>query len=124
MRGTISTLLCVSVLTRIGCGGGGGVRKEFKPQAQEVLDELRDTERLIRRTRAVQSAISPPDVKAWQDMDGLVAALENRCRRLHARYMRERPALLTLTAQAVAHPHAVATRRPPLRRPARRQIAS
>src|SRR3954466_9879508 len=36
MRGNISTLLFVSLAMVIGCGGGGGVSKEFKPQAQQV----------------------------------------------------------------------------------------
>src|SRR3954471_22573919 len=36
MRGSISTLLFIGLATLVGCGGGGGVSKEFKPQAQNV----------------------------------------------------------------------------------------
>jgi len=93
-------------------------------RVQEALGRMHDLQMMTDRARRVQAALPPTDTAAWDQLDALIDALEDDCRRLHARYMRERPALLTLTAQAVAHPHAMATRRPPLRRPARRQIAS
>ena len=34
----------------------------------------------------------------WRDLDALVAALEDDCRRLHARYMRTRDALAAVAA--------------------------
>ena len=68
-------------------------------QTQDALDRLRDTERLIVRARRLQGGLTPPDLKAWQELDVLVAVLENRCRRLHARYVRERAALLALCAR-------------------------
>ncbi|MFN2579484.1 MAG: hypothetical protein ABR607_17595, partial [Pyrinomonadaceae bacterium] len=57
---------------------------------------------LIARTRHVQSSLATPDLKAWRDLDGVIVALENRCRGLHARYLGERPALLALCDRLVA----------------------
>jgi CHAD domain-containing protein len=77
--------------------GGSGVN-DLRPveQMQEALDRLRYTERLIRRVRRLQGALAPPDLKAWQELDAVIANLEDQCRRLHARYVRERPALVAL----------------------------
>ncbi len=63
---------------------------------EEALDRLRSAERLIARVRRLQAELAPPDPKAWQDLDALVVVLENRCRGLHARYVRERATLVAL----------------------------
>jgi CHAD domain-containing protein len=65
-------------------------------RAQEALDLLRDTEAFIVPLRALQSGLPASDPKAWQDLDAAVRLCENRCRRLHARYVRERSALVAL----------------------------
>jgi len=44
----------------------------------------------------VQAALAPPSLAAWRDLDALVLSLEDDCRRLHARYMRLRDALLAI----------------------------
>jgi CHAD domain-containing protein len=93
-------------------------------RVQEILGRMHDLQMMIDRARRVQAALPPSDKAAWDQLDTLIDAIEDDCRRLHGRYMRERPALLGITAQAVARPHAVAARRTTARRGARRQIAS
>ena len=52
--------------------------------------------------RHVQSSLATPDLKAWRDLDGLIIALETRCRGLHARYIRDRAALVALCDRLAA----------------------
>jgi CHAD domain-containing protein len=65
-------------------------------RGQSLLGRLRDLQVLIERVRRLQGSMPPPDLAARREMDALVIALENSCRLLHARYMRERVALLAL----------------------------
>jgi hypothetical protein len=65
----------------------------------QALDRIRDLQRLIAHVRKSQNTLGPRDLQAWHDLDATIIALENRCRRLHARYMRERPALIALCEQ-------------------------
>ena len=51
---------------------------------------------LIDRAREAQASLTPPDINAWRELDALVVALEEDCRRLHGRYMHDREALLAL----------------------------
>jgi CHAD domain-containing protein len=72
---------------------------------QELLGRLHDLEALLTRVRQVQAALTTPDIIVWRQLDGLVARLENSCRRLHARYVRDRGALdAVVTAIGVAPP--------------------
>ena len=66
---------------------------------QDALGRMHDLQTLIERIRQMQATLAPPSVAVWRALDGLVAALEADCRRLHARYMRGRPALETLVAR-------------------------
>lgn len=59
----------------------------------DALGRLRANERLIRRLRRFQAELTPAGLKTWQELDDLIVPLEHRCRRLHARYVRERDAL-------------------------------
>lgn len=68
-----------------------------------LLAELDDQQALIDRIRHVQGTLATPDLKAWRELDALVISLENRCRGLHARYVRERTALLALCDRLVAN---------------------
>lgn len=65
-------------------------------QAQELLGRLHDLQVLLDRVRQVQASLVPLDLTAWRQLDRLVVALENDCRRLHARYMRRRAALVAV----------------------------
>lgn len=68
-------------------------------RAQDILGRLHDLQVLIDRAREVQASLMPPDITAWRELHGLVVALEEDCRRLHGRYMRDRDALLALCAR-------------------------
>lgn len=77
-----------------------------------LLAELDDQQALIDRIRHLQSTLATPDLKAWRDLDVLVVSLETRCRGQHARYVRERTALVALCDRLVAHaPVATSTKR-------------
>jgi CHAD domain-containing protein len=61
---------------------------------QELLGRLHDLQMLIDRVRRVQGALVPPDLAVWRELDGVIRELETSCRRLHAKYMHDRTALL------------------------------
>jgi hypothetical protein len=63
----------------------------------------------------VQASLAPPTLADWRDIDALVFSVEDDCRRLHARYMRVRDALLELAERRSARTHT-----PPARTAARR----
>jgi CHAD domain-containing protein len=62
-------------------------------RAQELLGRMHDLEVLITRVREVQASPNPPSLAAWRQLDALVTTLEDMCRRMHARYVRERDGL-------------------------------
>jgi CHAD domain len=78
-------------------------------RSHTLLGELDDLQTLIDSIRQVQSTLATPDLKAWRDLDALVVSLENRCRGLHARYVRERTALVALCDRLVANAPAAAS---------------
>ncbi|MQA31349.1 MAG: CHAD domain-containing protein [Luteitalea sp.] len=65
-------------------------------RGQELLGRMHDLQVLIDRVRLVQGDLTPPNLVVWRELDTLVTVLEEGCRRLHGRYMRERPALVAL----------------------------
>lgn len=67
-------------------------------RGQDILGRLHDMQVLIDRVRQVQASLTPPTIAVWRALDTLVTALENDCRRLHARYMHLRPALEAIAA--------------------------
>jgi CHAD domain-containing protein len=75
-------------------------------RGQDMLGRLHDLQVLVDRVRQVQASLAPPSATVWRSLDRLVAALENDCRRLHARYMRQRPRLETIAARLSADPQA------------------
>ena len=78
-------------------------------QAQDLLGRLHDLEVLIDRTRAVQASIDPPNLSAWRELGSLVRALEDDCRRLHARFVRGRARVIAITNRAAAKPQSEPT---------------
>jgi CHAD domain-containing protein len=68
-------------------------------RAQDILGRLHDFQVLLARTREAQQPIAPPDVNLWRQLDALMASLEDSCRRLHGRYMKDRDALVALCAR-------------------------
>jgi len=73
-------------------------------RGQEVLGRMQDLQVLMERVRGVQASLTPPDPTAWHELDALVTALEHSCRRLHARYVRDRTALTLLCDRLAARP--------------------
>lgn len=56
---------------------------------QDTLGRLHDLQLLIDRIRGLQPAIAQPDVIAWRKIDGVINALEDECRRMHAKFVRQ-----------------------------------
>ena len=77
-------------------GSRATVRIRTLKRVQDLLGRMHDLEMLIARTRAVQGRSGVPNLSLSADLDRLVRRLENECRRLHARYMNERKALLRI----------------------------
>jgi len=70
-------------------------------RSQELLGRLHDRHVLITFVRREQAAlapsdIAPSDIRVWGELDALVTSLENNCRALHARYVRDRAVLIAL----------------------------
>ena len=72
-------------------------------RVQDMLGRLHDLHVLEDRVRQMQASLSPPDVNVWRELDALVVSLDEECRRLHGRYMRERDALTALCARLAGH---------------------
>jgi triphosphatase len=65
-------------------------------RTQDLLGRLHDRQVLIERVRQVQASLTPPDLVVWRGLGSLVTTIENTCRRLHARYVRDAVALVAL----------------------------
>jgi CHAD domain-containing protein len=83
--------------------------------AQDILGRMHDLQVLIDRVRQIQAA-DASDAKAERELEALVDTLENDCRRLHARYVRDRVALAAICVRSVAKPQS--GKRIPVRRAA------
>ncbi len=65
-------------------------------RGQELLGRLHDRQVVIDRIRQVQATFVPSDRHLVQQLDAVLAGLEDDCRRLHGRYVRSRKALLSV----------------------------
>jgi CHAD domain-containing protein len=63
---------------------------------QDLLGRWHDRQVLIERARHVQASLTPPSASGVRRLDRLVTMLENDCRRLHARYIRESVAIVAV----------------------------
>ena len=79
-------------------------------RAQALLGRMHDLQVLVDRVRGAQASLAPPNLTVWREMDALIVALDEACRRIHARYVRERSALRAVTDNMQPSPGA-ATRR-------------
>jgi len=95
-----------------GVAQGAADLKQLK-RVQEVLGRLHDFQVLLDRVRQTQASATAPDLAVWRGLDALVRALEDDCRRLHARYMRQRAVVVSI-CERLAH-SAAQTRRPTAR---------
>ncbi len=82
--------------------------------AQDLLGRLHDLEVLLVRAREAQAAVSLPSLTAWRDLGELVLVVEDDCRTLHARYMRDRKQLMASANRLCGTRHApqLVARRP------------
>jgi CHAD domain-containing protein len=75
----------------------GGDRRSAALQTmkrmQELLGRMHDLQVLIDWVREAQASLTPPNLTVWRELDALVLMLDESCRRLHARYLRDREAL-------------------------------
>jgi CHAD domain-containing protein len=103
-------------------------------RAQDELGRLHDLQVLIDRVRQVQASLAPPSMTVWRALDRLVVDLDNDCRQLHGRYMRQRAQLEDIAARFSARPESAHPRSVPAqnrrgaalktdRRSARRSVA-
>ena len=77
-------------------GVKGSVDLRLLKREQQLLGRLHDLQVLIDRVRRVQGSLEPPDVLVWRGFDLIIRELDTSCRRLHAKYIHNRPALLQL----------------------------
>ena len=81
-------------------------------RSQDILGRLHDVQVLVDRIRQMQSDLAPSDAGLLRKLDGLIAALENECRHLHARFMHQRSVVADVSDRAAA----LKTSAAPLRR--------
>jgi CHAD domain-containing protein len=68
-------------------------------RAQDTLGRVHDLQVLTDRVRTVQASLTPPGIAMWRGFDRLMMSLEDDCRQLHARYMRQRGRLEAIAAR-------------------------
>jgi CHAD domain-containing protein len=98
-----------------------GAELRMLKRAQDALGRLHDVQVLIEHVRQLQASLAPPSVAVWRALDELMIALENECRQLHARYMRQRARLQSTASSFGSHserPHPLSSP-PPTRRDGR-----
>jgi len=81
-------------------------------RSQDVLGRMHDLQVLLDRSRQAQASLNPPDVKDWRSFDTLNAMLEDMCRALHAKYVRQQASLAEICGRSES--------RLPVRRSARK----
>ena len=78
---------------------------------QDILGRLHDVQVLIDRVRQLQPTLAPPDVTMWRKIDALSALLENDCRRLHARFLRQQGSVRAICERVTRATETVPARR-------------
>jgi CHAD domain-containing protein len=115
-------------LATAAVGRKPGAELRMLKRAQDALGRLHDLQVLIEHVRQVQASLEPPSVAVWHALDALMIALENECRLLHARYMRQRARLQSIASSLGSHPASTRPRSasPPTHRdgPARAAVAA
>jgi CHAD domain-containing protein len=98
-------------LSSEAAGGRGTPDVRTLKRGQDLLGRLRDLQVLMDRVRREQASLPATDLSGSRDFDALVMALEHRCRRLHARYIRERSGLMALCDRLSSRAAVAAARR-------------
>jgi CHAD domain-containing protein len=81
---------------------GTNIKAELRAlkRAQEILGRLHDVQVLLDRIRQLQASLTPGDAVMSRRLDSVMIALENECRRLHARFMHQKMAVVSATERA------------------------
>jgi CHAD domain-containing protein len=81
---------------------GLNVKQELRvlKRGQDILGQLHDVQVLLDRIRQLQATLPPSDAVMSRRLDGLMIALENECRRLHARFMHEKAVVVAACDRA------------------------
>jgi CHAD domain-containing protein len=74
-------------------------------RVQVVLGSMHDAQMLLARVRDLERAAPDGSLGAWRECARLEAFLDKRCRRLHARFIAERAALLRACATLAPASH-------------------
>ncbi len=106
VRVAIKKLRYAAELSMDAAGRTSVPRLRILTRQQDALGRMHDLQILIERIRHMQATLTPPSVTVWRGLDRLVSLLDEDCRRLHARYMRGRPALEALAARLSGAEHA------------------
>ena len=75
-------------------------------RVQALLGRMHDLQMLAEQVRGVQARLTRPDPVLSRELDALIIALDRSCRRLHARYVRERDPLTALCSRLAVRPRA------------------
>jgi len=67
---------------------------------QDTLGRLHDLQLLIDRIRGLQPALATPDLIVWRKIDAVIFGLEDECRRLHARFVRQKAEIRAICERA------------------------
>jgi len=65
-------------------------------RGQDILGRLHDMQVLLDRIRRLQASLTPADSVMSRRLDSLTNGLENECRRLHARFMHQKAAVVAV----------------------------
>jgi CHAD domain-containing protein len=81
---------------------GASIRAELKAlkRGQDILGRLHDVQVLLDRIRRVQASLG--DAVMSRRLDGVMIGLENECRRLHARFMHQKTAVVSACERAAS----------------------
>ena len=60
---------------------------------------------LVERIREMQATLASPDFTMWRKVDCLIALLEDDCRRLHAKFVRQEIAIRAICQRVSRDAH-------------------
>jgi CHAD domain-containing protein len=72
----------------------------------DLLGRMHDLQVLIDYVRGVQASVRAEESGVRRDLDALVVTLEQSCRRLHGRFVRERAAIAAICERPLGAPQA------------------
>jgi CHAD domain-containing protein len=93
--------------------GGLDMKAELRSlkRGQDILGRLHDVQTLLDRIRRLQASLTPADSVMSRRLDSLTNGLENECRRLHARFMHQKAAVVAVCDRGAGGKSSAADRR-------------